>query len=304
MIENTTFCQANCIVCVRDYLKFEKNNMSQEVFEKGINEVAAFYKKMGKSLKFVDFGGMGEPLLDNSLERKLKYLKNHHPEIRTGLTTNGGLLTAKKDLLCNYIDILKISNYGFSKASFEKIHRGSLVYEAIKKNIENFLSINKRPKVIMSFLMLPENKGEENSWKEYWESKCEELFIWLPHNWAGYGTSHTDMASGGYRSCGRPGKDFVIRANGDVSVCCWDFNREMSIGNINTASFEEICKGKIFEWIMDMHKNRSFFDYDSPCKHCDQLFDRTDALIYSSAKNYRVGSRLTAETQLLNEVCP
>ena len=48
VIENTTFCQANCIVCVRDYLKFEKNNMSQELFEKSINEVADFLKKTGK----------------------------------------------------------------------------------------------------------------------------------------------------------------------------------------------------------------------------------------------------------------
>lgn len=96
----------------------------------------------------------------------------------------------------------------------------------------------------MSFLILEGNKSEAESWKRHWEKRCDEIYIWLPHNWAGYGKSHTQQNKEKCRSCGRPGKDFVVRANGDISVCCWDFNRELIIGNIKENSFKEIYKGK------------------------------------------------------------
>ena len=86
-----------------------------------------------------------------------------------------------------------------------------------------------------------------------------------------------------------------MRANGDVSVCCWDFNREMSIGNLYQNSFEDIYEGEMLKKIVDMHKNKSFFEYENICQHCDQLYDRTDALLYSSNMNFKIGSKTTAD---------
>lgn len=248
-------------------------------------------------MQYIDLGGMGEPLLDAQIEQKLQWLDKNFPDIEVGVTTNGQLLSAKKDIICRYVDVLKISNYGFSKRSFESIHRGSLVYEDVKGKIETFLTIpaENRPKVIMTFLLLNENKGEENAWREYWEGKCEELYIWLPHNWAGYNESHTKQNHEKCRSCGRPGNDFVIRANGDVSACCWDFNRELTIGNLNKYSFKELYEGKELKQIIDMHKKRLFFECDNLCQHCDQLYDRSDALIYSSNKEYKVNSKTNSK---------
>ena len=297
-LEITTHCQANCTVCVRDKLRFKLSNMPQELFEKSIREVADLYvSHRGGVLQYIDLGGMGEPLLDAGIEKKLEWLDKNYPDIEIGLTTNGQLLLAKKDIICKYIDVLKISNYGFSKKSFEAVHRGSLIFEDVKRNIEEFLTIpiDKRPKVIMSFLVLKENSGEEMAWKEYWEDKCEELFIWLPHNWAGYYESHTKQIHEKSRSCGRPGNDFTIRANGDVSACCWDFNRELTIGNLNEHSFEEIYEGEKLKQIIEMHKNKTFFECDNLCQHCDQLYDRSDALIYSSNKEFKVNSKTNSK---------
>lgn len=252
----------------------------------------------GGELQYIDLGGMGEPLLDAGLECKLGWLNKNYPDIKVGITTNGQLLLQKRDILCKYVNILKISNYGFTKESFEKVHRGSLKFEEVKRNIEEFLSIPEtdRPKTIMSFLILKENQGEEKAWKEYWEEKCEELFIWLPHNWAGYKESHTEQNREKCRSCGRPGNDFTIRANGDVSACCWDFNRELTIGNLNYFSFKDIYEGKELSKIIEMHRKSLFFEYENICRHCDQLYDRSDALIYSSKKGFKVGSLTNASS--------
>lgn len=143
--------------------------------------------------------------------------------------------------------------------------------------------------------MLEENKGEEMAWKDYWEEKCEELFIWLPHNWAGYGRSHTKQEPEKCRSCGRPGNDFVVRANGDVSACCWDFNRELTIGNLNKYSFKEICENQELKKIIKMHEGKKFFESENICRYCDQLYDRSDALIYSSNERFKVNLRTTAD---------
>lgn len=288
-LEITTFCQANCIVCVRDKLNFKLSNMPQNLFEKAVAEAVEYSKK----LKFINLGGMGEPLLDPQIDKKLTWLDRTFPDIEVGVTTNGQLLMQKKDILCKYVDILKISNYGFTKKSFETVHGGSLIFEDVKANIEKFLQIprDNRPKTIMSFLVLDENRGEEMAWKDYWEDKCEELFIWLPHNWAGYGKSHTNQNPEKCRSCGRPGNDFVVRANGDVSACCWDFNRELTIGNVNNLSFKQICESQKLKKIMQMHKERKFFESDNICRYCDQLYDRSDALIYSSNEQFKINSK-------------
>lgn len=297
-LEITTHCQANCIVCVRDKIRYELGNMTQGLFEKAIREVSELYQSRGGKLQYIDLGGMGEPLLDGQIEDKLAWLDNYYPNIKVGVTTNGQLLAQKKETLCKYVDVLKISNYGFTKESFESVHRGSLRFEEVKKGIEEFLRIpiEKRPKTSMSFLILAENKGEEQAWREYWEGKCEELYIWRPHNWAGYSESHTKQVHEQSRSCGRPGRDFTVRTNGDVSACCWDFNRELVIGNLNDNSFEEIYKGERLKTIVDMHTKKTFFDYENICQHCDQLYDRSDALIYSSKRNFTVNLKTNADS--------
>ncbi len=296
-LEITTHCQANCVVCVRNKIKYKLGNMTQELFEKAITEADDLYQKYGGRIEFIELGGMGEPLLDPKIEQKMEWLKAYYPNVQVGLTTNGQLLMHKKDMICKYIDVLKISNYGYTKQSFESVHRGSLEFENIKDNIEKFLQISKdfRPKTIMSFLILKENEGEEDAWRHYWEEKCEEIYIWLPHNWAGYKESHTKQIHEKCRSCGRPGKDFTVRANGDISVCCLDFNRKMSLGNLYEESFEDIYESEKLKKIIDMHRNRSFFEYENICQHCDQIYDRTDALIYSSNDNFKVNSRTLAD---------
>lgn len=301
VIENTTFCGANCKMCVRDKLNFELNNMSFEIFKKAIREVNEFYlEEFGSGLKNIEYGGMGDPLLDSGLEEKLRWVKEHFPEIKQHICTTCHILDIKMDMVCKYVDTLKISNYGFSKYTYETIHRGSLIYEKIKKNIDDFLSIplEQRPRCIMSFLILPENFEEVEDWKLYYEPKCEEIYIWKPHNWAGKTESETVQNRELARTCGRPGKDFVIRANGDVSFCCQDFNREMSVGNIQKESFREIYYNKKMEYIKCMHQNRKFFEIPNICQNCDFLYDRSDALVYSSNKDYKVGMTTLSKMKL------
>lgn len=290
-IEISSACQADCIMCVRNDLKFTPNHMTFDMWKYVIERAVDDYKKIGGGLKFISACGMGEPLLDPTISDKFYWLKENYPNIGLGLTTNAGLLKKNKECLCECADVLKISNYGMTKESYEKIHGGSLIFEDVKNQIEEFISIPRknRPKVAMSFLMLPENKGEEVEWRNYWEPKVEEITIWKPHNWGGDTTSETVINPENCITCGRPGKEFVVRSNGEVTMCQWDYNRQYVLGNINKQSFIDIMQDEPFKKLINIHKNSLFFKEDIICNKCDQIMDRSDALVYSSDENFILG---------------
>lgn len=46
-LEITTHCQGNCIVCVRDKIRYKLGNMTQQLFEKAVTEADELYAKYG-----------------------------------------------------------------------------------------------------------------------------------------------------------------------------------------------------------------------------------------------------------------
>jgi MoaA/NifB/PqqE/SkfB family radical SAM enzyme len=181
-IESTSFCGASCIMCPRDKVDFFWEEMSLECFKKLVDETYTM------SVRNMIFSGFGDPLMDSTLNEKLKYIKTNYPDFHISLISTGHLLRGKKlQSVCDYIDLIKISNYGFSKNVFESVHRGSLKYEEVKRNIDSFLTLKNRPFTIMTFLCLAENQHEVEAWRDYYETKCECVDIWKPHNWAGGG---------------------------------------------------------------------------------------------------------------------
>jgi MoaA/NifB/PqqE/SkfB family radical SAM enzyme len=181
-IENSTLCGASCIMCPRDQFRFSFGVMSLECFKKITDETAAF------GIKSMIFGGFGDPLIDRYLEQRLEYVKTNYPNVKISMINTGHLLEGNKlDIVCKYLDAIKISNYGFSKKVYESVHRGALTYEKVKRNIDIFLETKERPFTIMTFLYLPENHMEMEEWKKHYEPKCERIDIWKPHNWGGGG---------------------------------------------------------------------------------------------------------------------
>jgi len=298
-VENTSYCGAECIMCPRDEYRLERNwnHMSLDLFKSVLDQGAAL------GITSLDLCGFGDPFMDPGYEAKLRYSKAAYPHIRTYTSTTGHLLHEKSlPWVCELFDTIKISFYGFSKESYEAVHKGVLDYEKVKKNVDRLLEVPKgrRPHVILSFLVFPVNEHETNDWTSYWESRADEVMVWLPHNYGG-AESIEDLA---FRtnerthkkvsSCGRPvrGNPFV-RANGDVSVCCFDFNHKLVVGNLDQASLLDILGGSQLSHVKEVHERLAFEGSGLLCEGCDQIFDRTDALIYSSNPNRKVDQPTT-----------
>jgi len=228
-------------MCPRDKFEHKFEMMPMDIFMKIIDEAVSL------GIETIIISGFGDPLLDNYLEDRFLYVKNNYPNIKIAMVNTGQFLEGKKlELVCKFVDIIKISNYGFSKKTYEAIHRGSLVYENIYENIDILLHFQKRPYTIMTFLDLPENHDEMEAWKNHYEPLADRIDIWKPHN------------------------------------CCMDFNRQLVIGDIKKQSFSEIINSNLLKEIQRMIKDGSILQSNFICKDCDQIRDRKDALIYTS----------------------
>lgn len=286
-IENSTHCGAKCIMCPRDEYERDWSHMPTDLFKETMNQAVDL------GVVSLDLCGFGDSFLDPKLDEKLDYVKTKHPSIKIYSSTTAHALQGKNfDLVCKYFDTIRISNYGFSKESYEAVHGGGLKYERILENMLRLLErpLSQRPYTMVSFLILPENEHEMDQWRKYWEPRADEIAIWRPHNYGGdVQTDNIAFHSSSrqkkeeQRSCGRPfkGNPFV-RTNGDVSVCCFDFNHQLVVGNVKEQSLLDVLSGDKINHVRKTHNEMDFDGCDLLCKDCDQIYDRADALVYAS----------------------
>ena len=294
-IENSTFCGAKCVMCPRD--EYEKarrwTHMSTSLFKSVIDQATDL------GVVSLDLCGFGDSFLDPNLSEKLEYVKNTYPSVRIYTSTTAHAVQGKNlDLACKYFDTIRISHYGFSKESYEAVHGGGLKYEKVVENILKLLSVprSERPYTMVSFLILEENEHEVDAWRDYWEGRADEIAIWRPHNYGGADSvdslsfkSQDRTVAETPRSCGRPfkGNPFV-RTDGSVSVCCFDFNQQLVVGNLNQVPLVDVLIGEALNKVRVVHENLSFDGCGLLCDGCDQVYDRSDALVYASNPNRAV----------------
>jgi len=289
-IENTTFCGADCIMCARHDFKLTPEVMSKKLFQKCIEESANL------GIKQIGIANFGDPLMDKYFIWRIKYIKENYPSIKISLTSTCQLLRGEiADAVAKYADELLISMYGFSKIAYESVHRGSLVYENVKKNIDDFLARDHRPFCVMKYLLLDQNKEDMDVWKNYYLSKANRIDIWKPHNFGNFKKNSNikkQIDKQNFVGCFRIRllNGLVFRTNGDVSICCMDYNHNIVVGNINQNSLTDILNSKKIQKLQSMNKDKTILNYKY-CKNCDQLYDRSEALVYTSNDKMRAGQR-------------
>jgi MoaA/NifB/PqqE/SkfB family radical SAM enzyme len=281
-IETTSYCAANCIMCPHHDYEFRNKIMSLDLFKKIVDDCVS----MGITIFIVN--GMGDAFLDPHLVEKLRYIKKTCPNSTIKITAIGYAIDF--DAL-NYIDVLTFSNYGFTKETFEAVH-GIANYEIVRDNIKRVLKLpdGVRPYIHIQYLLLKENEHEMDEWKQYWSNQenIDEIWIWKPVSWTGLYEQETTEHEVNYSQsipCFRV-FDLVlqVKANGLVSVCCYDIRNTIILGNLNTNSLNGIItnNNKLIR-LQEVHKNKAFASCEfESCKKCDQTGNREHALIYSS----------------------
>ncbi len=285
-IELSTLCDASCIICPRDKYKYKFKSMDFDMFKMAVD------KAYSAGYTIISLGGYGDPFMSKDIEKCLKYIKTTYPSLLIQASSTCNCLTGRIDLL-KYVDILRISMYGITKETYEKIHRGYTSFKKAMKNISDILEMTDRPYVSMNFVVIPENESELEQWKAYWEPKVDEIQVWKPHNWTGLFDSNEDCTNKKKVMCFRPFSDeYDIRVNGDISACCWDINHDLIIGDIQNDKLEDLYNSdKVQNLQNTLRTYISGGGGSILCTKCDQCTDRSDALIYSSNKNIKSGRK-------------
>lgn len=265
-IENTNYCNANCTICPREKQTRPKGYMDFDLFKSIIDQCAAH------GVREVHLQGYGEPLLDEKIFDRIKYVRDAGIT-KTLMVTNAALLNEEnaKKLIASGLANLKISFYGTTKEEYEKIHRG-LNYDEVKANIEKLFELQeplRQPLPIVSMKYIGEIWKFPVfvwQWGKHAKVTCARL-----HNYAGGRDYNSIKESKAKRVC-RFLREWVLQVlwDGRVVPCCYDFNGEIILGDLNKNTIAEIWNGEDFHNFRQLHTEFRF-DEIPLCKHCDKL---------------------------------
>jgi radical SAM protein with 4Fe4S-binding SPASM domain len=267
-IEVNDICNLKCIMCARNTNGYKLNTGTKMPFD--------LYKKLideGTPL-CVSFGGGDEPLLRKDLPEFIKYAKDNGV-VEIKVITNGTMLNRDmgKRLIESGMTWFSVSVDASSKEVYDKIRVGS-DFEKVENNINNFVELKKSflPFMRLSFVDMPVNKHEKESFVEKWIDKVNYIDIQKYINFEEINNGPPDIVL-----CVEPFRRLWIRANGDVYPCC-NFSSQTSkydellIGNVNDSSVMDLWNGDKLEKIRDgfrcFYKTGSIELIPLTCKDC------------------------------------
>lgn len=274
-IENTSLCNAHCIICPREKMTRKKTTMTNRHFNILVEEALSLGAKM------ISVFGYGEPLIDPGIVNKVAYCSNRGLE--TFITTNASLLNSEKSSLLLKAGLSKIrfSCHGVYK-NYDRVHVG-LKFEDTIRNITNFIAKNRvrhngQCKTAVS--VIPMNGESVEEIRKFWENAVDELEIWNPHGWGGK-KDYREKSKNTKKTCGRVHRGPVqIQADGKVIPCCFLTDGEVILGDTHKNTIKEILKGDAYKKIRKQHSSGKLDGL--PCKNCDQLNIGDSPLLYSN----------------------
>lgn len=270
-IGTTNLCNSNCIMCPHSKLK-KLGTMKISLFRKIIDNC----KYLG--IENVNLSFFGEPLLDKGLFEKIKYAKNKGLSI--GLYSNGSLLNKDniKNIIESQLDGISISIDGFSKVVYERIRKG-LDFNKVEKGINDLIEFrnkngNNKPIISLVLVELDENKHEIKEFYEKWRGKVNDIKILNMRNWtSNIDKENTKESINSRKLIRRPclllWTKLVIDWNGDVVLCCDDWNHKVVLGNLKKDTIERIWKGDKLNYIRYKHLHRDFNNLEL-CSKCNK----------------------------------
>jgi len=253
----------------------DKTVMPLKHFKKLVDEA----KDLGAEL--ISIFGYGEPLLDRWIVDRIQYCTDKG--LKTFITTNAKLLGVNMSdaILKAGLTQIRFSVHG-DWNTYHEVHQDlNQTYDEVVRKIANFNAFSKvkysgQCKVGISVIPI---KGENIELLKMAWSKLD-LEIWKPHNWTD-GKEYRKVSKKRKKTCGRPHTGPVqINADGNMMVCCFDFDAKMTVGNTYKQTIKEILGGKEFNKIRKAHESGNLKGL--PCATCDQLNIGDNPLIYSN----------------------
>ena len=281
-IENTNICAMNCIMCPRKLMSREKGRMTYDNFVSICTKLFPYLTS--SKLNWLDLHGFGEPLMDKDLFRKIEFVKNTYPNVKTRIVTTFHNVTLDdiSSVLSSGLTEIVISHYATSEAEYQRIY-GVSGFENTRTNINTLLSLNHESGDPLGVLI------ENISFEKFMSGKQEEkrifnLASWHEsarqmgaiirdvstlHNW-GSAFSYKDISQ---RTCsvvnGYRKRILQITWDGKIIPCCFDYNADVVFGNMFKDTVEEVYSSATYNQFISSHCLNNLNNYP-PCKKCSR----------------------------------
>ncbi len=285
-IQTINACNASCIMCpLTQTAKKTPILMSDELFEKIIKEIEQEQLKFTYIYLFLQ----NEPLIDKDIFKKFRLIKKiSKGKIKTGLVTNGSLFTKGKirEFVQSGLDELIFSIDAVTEKTYKKVRQG-LNFKDVLNNIKNVINSDFIGYLAVKFVVQKDNMAELEQFKKYWLSKGIPVQITDLRNRSGDLNSFDDIRLDDknhtffgdvisfvmrrmIRGCSTPLTTFNIMSNGDVILCCDDFNNKLILGNVHELSIKEIWNSKNYKKIREM-LFKGEFEKIPACRTCSKI---------------------------------
>lgn len=246
VLELSNICNLKCKICTRppdgapighmDILLAKE--LLKQAYDCGISSIG--------------FHTIGEPLLYPHLKEVLAFAKNLGFSIQ--VTTNANLLTKENsDMLLNIgIERIRVSLDGTGEV-YNSIRRGGDFNHTIK-NIEylfNKRSVNSLPKIGLNYVVTKETVGCISEFKKNYGKLFDEIRFMPLFNLGSVENDYVKKESivsfkNDKYPCFKLWANMHILFNGDVSVCCVDYDHKLIIGNVNNRTLLDLWNSSAY----------------------------------------------------------
>jgi len=248
--ELTNNCQIACIMCPHKIMKRERGYMSWEIFKKAVDECR---HRVNTSY----LHQIGEPLLHPKLIEMINYVEQGG--IRTSISTNCLLLDENmaEKILDSQLSEITLCLDSLNAETYEKIRIGSN-FKKVMENISMFLykKEERRSKmhVQVQMIKMQENRKE---WDSFKVGKADEILVKNYSTFAG--NVNKNEAENKYRfGCRKSLNCLTIQWNGDMVICCRDYEGVTKAGNISTDTIEAVWNGEQYRIIREAFAYHNF----------------------------------------------
>jgi wyosine [tRNA(Phe)-imidazoG37] synthetase (radical SAM superfamily) len=287
-IETIFGCNASCVMCTIDMpTKREKGIMPMELFKKIVDDISPYHE----IIKQIDLFGLGEPLLDRYLIKRIAYLKKQRMR-GIGISTNAHYLNEEKQylLLESGIDTIIFSIESIRKEIHERI-RVNTEFERVIANANSLIQKRDKgdypTKFVFRFIGQELNQGEWDAYQEYWDvrinrSKGDEINLYSAHTWVGevkYKGARIKDSNVEKLECYQVFDRMMIFRDGTMSMCSCDLHHPyVCIGSVVHENVLVVYNNAMMRDIRNMHTSGDKYKIDI-CKKCNMLYAREEKQI-------------------------
>jgi len=266
IVETTAKCNLYCPMCPRETHKQPKEDMTDDIFNRLVEE-------SGRSAEHMMLIGLGEPFMDPKIFERIEFCERHR--ISTLLSTNGTFLDERMSarLLDSPLEHITLSFDGATKESFEYYRKGAR-FEKVRDNFVRFARMKhergSKMQVVVQMVRMERNAAEVDDFVRFWSAVPGVDQVRIKEDETNLMRPDTGHASGDWKhACHYLWRGpMYVKHSGDIYPCCQSYMLDgKPLGNIGSQPLEVIWNSDEMQRMRRLHLTGRAGEIDI-CSRC------------------------------------